>query len=274
MPDRAELRTLRAVPPIYPEDALSAKVSGTVVVEVGIDPDGTVLRAIPISGPKVLQRAALSAALWWGFNSIVTAQDRTARLVFNFNYFPDDLPATALVPVFLPPFTVQLNGSGSQVNNTPIKVRAPLADPSPSRASEQIKIIGLSVAYQLLPPVSRHQLGANGRDYDLVIKVISVLSGEESAKYIRMRYRHTKDDPDLPSYFNDGTSWWLLPLRREPYCDNALTFEVPVVSSDGEVHALFSAFRRPPGTEFEPLPTAVLPCYVLEPPKAQPRTSR
>lgn len=144
------------------------------------------------------------------------------------------------------------------------------SDPAPangsakgSSASEKIEIIGLSVAYDFFPPGSRH-LGRDKRDYDLIIKVVAVRAGKEDAKYIRLRYRRSKGDPDLPRYFNNGKSWWLLHLVREPACDQVLTFNIPVRSRHGEVRRI-PAFRRPPGTESEPLPQSVLPCYLLQP---------
>lgn len=264
-PHRSKLRTLRAVPPIYPGVASTAKVSGAVVVKVWIDPVGTVNSAILVSGPKLLQPVSLSAALRWGFNPSNSTRARTARLVFDFVYLTGDPPAIALVPVFLPPFTVRISGSKPAITTRTDADPGPTAESPRPTAPKQIKIIGLSVAYNLWPPRSRH-LGPNSRDYDLVVKVISILSGE-AAPYIRMRYRHSKDDPELPDYFNNGKSWWLLPLTREPDCDNALMFEIPVVSTGGVLDAVVPGFQRPPGTELEPIPTTVLPCYELQPGK-------
>ena len=252
--DKLEITPTRVVPPIYPAVALAAGISGTVVVEIAIDPDGAVKSARSVSGPRLLEDVANAAATRWKFNSTPSTGARTARLVFDFVRLTGDPPSAPVVPIFFPPFTVEINGIKTEI------IARKDSDP-PSK--EILKIVGLSVAYNLWPPRSRH-LGPNRRDYDLIVKVISVLSGTERAKYIRMKYRHSKDDPELPSYFNNGKSWWLLPLVREPDCDQALTFEIPVVSRDGVVSRVFPAFQRPPGTESEPLATSVMPCYVLE----------
>jgi periplasmic protein TonB len=42
-------------------------VSGTVVVEVTVDEEGSVLSARPLSGPPLLQDAAVAAAKGWRF---------------------------------------------------------------------------------------------------------------------------------------------------------------------------------------------------------------
>ena len=48
--------------PVYPTIAKAARVQGTVVVEVVVGENGNVVLANAVSGPPLLQRAALAAA--------------------------------------------------------------------------------------------------------------------------------------------------------------------------------------------------------------------
>jgi len=58
---------LERVPPRYPEAARRMNVSGTVVVEALVGPEGTVLDAIAMEGPAELRDAALEAVWQWHF---------------------------------------------------------------------------------------------------------------------------------------------------------------------------------------------------------------
>lgn len=58
--------TQRAAP-AYPRLAKAARVSGTVVVEVTVDEEGTVISARAISGPPLLKDEAVAAARRWAF---------------------------------------------------------------------------------------------------------------------------------------------------------------------------------------------------------------
>lgn len=55
------------VDPIYPEAAKETKAQGMVVLDAVIGPDGTVRDLRPVSGPDVLESAALDAVRWWRF---------------------------------------------------------------------------------------------------------------------------------------------------------------------------------------------------------------
>jgi TonB family protein len=55
------------VDPIYPEAAKETKAQGMVVLDAVIGPDGTVRDLRPLSGPDVLEPAALDAVRWWRF---------------------------------------------------------------------------------------------------------------------------------------------------------------------------------------------------------------
>jgi len=55
------------VDPVYPEAAKETKAKGLVVLDAVIGPDGTVRDLRPVSGPDVLEPAALDAVRWWRF---------------------------------------------------------------------------------------------------------------------------------------------------------------------------------------------------------------
>jgi len=54
-------------PPIYPPDAKSAGVSGTVVLDAIIGRDGTVQNLTVVSGPDMLQQSTLDAVKTWRY---------------------------------------------------------------------------------------------------------------------------------------------------------------------------------------------------------------
>ena len=55
------------VDPVYPEAARETNAKGLVVLDAVIGPDGTVRDLRPVSGPDVLEPAALEAVRWWRF---------------------------------------------------------------------------------------------------------------------------------------------------------------------------------------------------------------
>jgi TonB family protein len=55
------------VDPVYPEAAKQTRAQGMVVLDAVIGPDGTVRTLKPVSGPDVLESAALEAVRWWRF---------------------------------------------------------------------------------------------------------------------------------------------------------------------------------------------------------------
>lgn len=62
-----DAKLVYVVAPVYPQIAMMARVSGTVVVHAIITRDGTVSGVAIISGPALLQRAALDAVRQWRF---------------------------------------------------------------------------------------------------------------------------------------------------------------------------------------------------------------
>jgi TonB family protein len=66
-PAEMEQLLTHKVDPIYPEAARQTKAQGMVVLDAVIGPDGTVRDLHPVSGPDVLEPAALDAVRWWRF---------------------------------------------------------------------------------------------------------------------------------------------------------------------------------------------------------------
>jgi len=58
---------LRNVNPVYPQDALDAKVQGVVIMEARIERDGTVSRARVLKSIPMLDDAAIEAVRQWEF---------------------------------------------------------------------------------------------------------------------------------------------------------------------------------------------------------------
>jgi protein TonB len=62
------VRTVYVAPP-YPDLARAARIQGLVVVECTIDPSGRVVDARVITGPPLLQGAALDAVRQWRYTA-------------------------------------------------------------------------------------------------------------------------------------------------------------------------------------------------------------
>lgn len=76
---RAEDRHVeRRVPPVYPEIAKRMRVSGTVHLTVTIAPDGSVVKALAVTGNKMLAPAAEEAVKQWKFSA---ASEETSTVV-------------------------------------------------------------------------------------------------------------------------------------------------------------------------------------------------
>jgi protein TonB len=73
--------------PAYPPIARAAHSSGSVVVQVKVDECGNVVSAKAISGPPLLQQAAVEAAYAWRFTPTLLAGEPvkvTGTITFNF----------------------------------------------------------------------------------------------------------------------------------------------------------------------------------------------
>jgi protein TonB len=60
-----EPRKLKAVPPVYPDAAVSARIEGVVILECLIDPRGRVSEIAVMRGVPLLEQAALDAVRQW-----------------------------------------------------------------------------------------------------------------------------------------------------------------------------------------------------------------
>lgn len=78
----------RRVEPRYPPDAIAARISGSVVVEVTVDEAGKVISVRTISGPTELREASVEAARRWEFQPTTlsgTPVKVIGTIKFNFN---------------------------------------------------------------------------------------------------------------------------------------------------------------------------------------------
>lgn len=111
-PQPQEPTVVKAIPAIYPRIAAVAEESGTVIVEVKINPDGTVAEATAVDGHKLFGVAAERSARQWAFNPATGAStSRTARLTFSFKLLPKTANPEELLPVFMPPYGVETRGT-------------------------------------------------------------------------------------------------------------------------------------------------------------------
>jgi TonB family protein len=89
---------LSKVPLIYPPDAKAARVEGTVEMKAIIGKDGHVKDLVVVSGPEILQPAALEAVRQWVYNPYLLNGEPVevdTRIVVNFNLnSPDAAPQT------------------------------------------------------------------------------------------------------------------------------------------------------------------------------------
>jgi TonB family protein len=80
---------LHAPPPIYPPEALHDRVEGSVTLKVTIAADGTVARAVPVTGPQPLRQAAIENVRQWQFEA--KAQDSEVEIAFSPGYVTHSL---------------------------------------------------------------------------------------------------------------------------------------------------------------------------------------
>jgi len=88
---------LTKVQPQYPVEARNAGVSGTVVMHAMIGKDGMIKNLTVISGPALLQDAAVDAVKQWTYrpyllNGVPTEVDTTILVNFNLNPKPRTIP--------------------------------------------------------------------------------------------------------------------------------------------------------------------------------------
>ena len=86
---RAEVLLIQLSHPTYPQIALSARVWGDVDIELGIGQGGNVESAAVVSGPPLLQQAALDSAKRSQFQCIACTEKVTSyHLIYNFRLGP------------------------------------------------------------------------------------------------------------------------------------------------------------------------------------------
>ena len=108
---------VKAIAPGYPPLALAAKISGTVIVEVKIDSTGIVKTTMIVKGPKLLHKAASVAALRWRFNpSNSNVSERKVNLQFTFTLLPKNSSSEELLPIFFPPYHIEVREDTSRIN--------------------------------------------------------------------------------------------------------------------------------------------------------------
>lgn len=110
---------LQAVAPIYPVVAASARVSRTMTVEVKINTEGKVTSTRIVEGNRLLDKAAENAARRWIFVAVNEESVRSARLTFTFKLMPEDAPADELLPIFMPPYHIEVRRAMPKVIDNP-----------------------------------------------------------------------------------------------------------------------------------------------------------
>ncbi len=109
--------TKAVAPSSYPKIAIQAHATGIkIIVEVCIDPSGTVTSTRILDGHALFHASALSAAKQWRFNSDQSAS-RTAHLVFNFAVSDGDSAEISFLPPYEVNYTVPYPKVVQMVNN-------------------------------------------------------------------------------------------------------------------------------------------------------------
>jgi TonB family protein len=107
--DKGGPAILHAPPAIYPPQALRAKVEGSVILQVTIAADGTVARAVAISGPEPLRRAAIDNVRQWQFEA--KAQETQIDVGFSPRHATHSLAPPEPVRRTAPVYQGSLHGS-------------------------------------------------------------------------------------------------------------------------------------------------------------------
>jgi len=86
-----EIELTKLSPPHYPLIARIARVTGHVVLMLGIRPNGSVASAIVVSGPELLKKSALESAQQSEYECRNCSDEQTwYRLVYSFELDPKD----------------------------------------------------------------------------------------------------------------------------------------------------------------------------------------
>lgn len=96
--------TKAVAPYAYPPIAVSANARGRVIVEVEINPDGTVVKTKLIQGHPLLAQTAVAAAKRWRFAAAPDGSpERSANVTFDFQIAASKEEAQV---TFNPPYEV------------------------------------------------------------------------------------------------------------------------------------------------------------------------
>ena len=111
---------MNATVPHYPAMARAKRISGVVLVDVHVNPDGNVTEAKPLIGGEYLRDAAMKAALKWRFKPLQSCIAYTLRLTFIFHEFSYKPPEKK--PDFQSPYQIEIlypEGTGDCFNGCP-----------------------------------------------------------------------------------------------------------------------------------------------------------
>jgi TonB family protein len=117
---------VRDVKPIYPKEAIEARIQGVQILEISVDPAGNVIDARALRGQRVLVGPAIDAVLQWKFTEWSRPERRLMTVTVNFTLdggaTPDlgmparDTPAggamtPAPIPAGWPPDAIRVGGN-------------------------------------------------------------------------------------------------------------------------------------------------------------------
>ncbi len=110
-----------AVPPLYPPIGRIGLITDDVVVEGIVHPSGVLIGTNVVSGHRALHQAAEAAARRWRFEPYTWPAEgignfRKARLTFMFRVMPDGTPEVEMLPVFYPPYKIEVRTSAVRSN--------------------------------------------------------------------------------------------------------------------------------------------------------------
>jgi protein TonB len=83
-----ESKLIRKVEPVYPEEALQARVQGKVVLRIAVNEEGSVTQAEVLQGHPLLNESALAAVRQWRYsptllNGVPVPVLATVTVIFN-----------------------------------------------------------------------------------------------------------------------------------------------------------------------------------------------
>jgi protein TonB len=81
-------QVIQQIKPVYPPIAKAARISGTVILQATISRSGTIENLKVVSGPAMLQQAALDAVRQWRYrpyllNNEPVEVDTTVNVIFT-----------------------------------------------------------------------------------------------------------------------------------------------------------------------------------------------